>query len=440
MKIKNNNNNNRFISTNGIASASIIIARIFYGVNWFNVAAIFSLIALNFNQDIALLGSISAAFFIGVGIFQIPAGVFAAKYSPRTSAISGIALSSVAALLQGFSSEALQLVWLRFIVGAGMALFFSSGVILIARYANTKSPGFSIGLMNSAHSVGGIIGIFVWIIIAQMVGWRLSLILSGAIGIITAILMIIAIPSKQKIGLIKGSFASVPNKLRVQAESNNDLRNLNILRILSNGSLIALGIVLTGAQAAWGLVLTFIVVYLQNLNLSHEGTGAVASMALISSIISAPLIGSYHDRIKATKKILLICGIGISIPLAAISTGILSIIVVSVIAVGFFSGGAFTVAYAKARKMNIIISKDQNIESNLPNTERGFRGNNFDKTWDYGTLNVAWINGLSLLGVLWMPIVFSFTVKSWGGYPTAWLISGMLTALFTIIPLGKVSK
>ena len=79
---------NRFLSTDAFASLSIITARIFYAVNWFNVAAVFPLVVLDFEQDIALLGSISAAFFIGVGIFQVPAGIFAARYSPRTSAIT----------------------------------------------------------------------------------------------------------------------------------------------------------------------------------------------------------------------------------------------------------------------------------------------------------------------------------------------------------------
>ena len=75
-----------------------------------------------------------------------------------------------------------------------MAFFFSSAVILIAKYGKRGFPGFSIGIMNSAHSMGGIIGIFAWIILAQMVGWRLSLIFSGGLGLVTAFLMIMTIP------------------------------------------------------------------------------------------------------------------------------------------------------------------------------------------------------------------------------------------------------
>src|SRR5918911_233153 len=213
---------NHFPSRNVAASSSIIIARIFYGVNWFNVAAIFPLISMDFGQDISLLGSISAAFLIGVGIFQIPAGVFAAKYTSRTSAVFGIALSSTAALFYAFSSEPSQLVWLRFIVGAGMAFFFSSGVTLIARYSGPRHSGFSIGLMNSAHSVGGILGIFVWIIVAQMVGWRLSLVLSGAIGILTAIMMIVVIPRQPTVSTTKEDLASA-QKGKISNQSNEGL-------------------------------------------------------------------------------------------------------------------------------------------------------------------------------------------------------------------------
>src|SRR5918912_3092458 len=275
---------NHFPSRNVAASSSLIIARTVNGENGFNVPAIFPLISVEFGQDISLLGSISAAFLIGVGIFQIPAGVFAAKYTSRTSAVFGIALSSTAALIYAFSSEPSQLIWLRFIVGAGMAFFFSSGVTLIARHSGPRHSGFSIGLMNSAHSVGGIIGIFVWIIIAQMVGWRLSLVLSGAIGILTAIMMIVVIPRQPTVSTTKEAFASAESE--ISSQSNERLIKSNTWKILSNGPLIALGLVLTGVQASWALLLTFIVVYLQSLNIMHEGTGAIASLGLISAIAS----------------------------------------------------------------------------------------------------------------------------------------------------------
>jgi MFS family permease len=441
----------RFYSTDVVASLSIIIARVFYAVNWFNVAAIFPLIAIDFEQDISLLGSISAAFFIGVGIFQIPAGIFAAKYSPRTSAIFGIALSSTAALLYGFTSEASQLVWLRFIIGAGMAFFFSSGVVLIARYAGATSSGFSIGLMNSAHSIGGIVGIFAWIVIAQMVGWRPSLILAGAIGIATAILMIVAIPPEERQQPTKRSTDGqavvnsaeskdiLPQKARQGGEGGRWLNISEIWKILSSHQLIALGLVLTGVQASWALTVTFIVVYLQSLNVSLESTGIIASLGLISAIVSAPLIGRFYDRtVKDARKILLVCGVGIGASLAGMSVPMLPVIIAAVIAIGFFAGGAFTVAYTKARITRTIGSNDVSYDDRASQPDNNKKSNSNNMSHD-AALNVAWINGLSLVGILWMPLVFSLAVKS-GGYGSAWLLSAILAALFILVPLQKVRK
>lgn len=402
--------------SNLAASASLIIARTFYGVNWFNVAAIFPLIALEFGQDVSLLGLMSAAFLIGVGAFQVPAGIFAARYSPRTSAIVGIAMSSAAALASGLVFEATQLIWLRFIVGSGMAFFFSSGVVLIASYASKSSPGLSIGLMNAAHSVGGVIGILGWIIIAIIIGWRQSLILGGAIGLVTALLMTLIIP---KTG----------TKSTAGDNGSSDRRPLtgsDVYKVLANRPIIALGLALTGTQAAWALTLTFIVVYLQELAASFEIIGIIASVSLISAIVSAPLIGRIYDKVlKDARKVLLICGVAISLATVSVSTAILPVIVAAVIIIGFFAGGAFTVAYAKARRTSV---KGLALG--------GGNGSNNNSS----ALNVAWVNGVSLLGVLWMPVAFSYAVQYSGGYHAAWILAAAITALFTTVPLLKVEK
>ena len=76
MDMRPNKKNKRILSSDAEASFSLIIARIVYGINWFNISAIFPLIAVEFNKDVSLLGSISAAFFMGIGLMQIPAGIF----------------------------------------------------------------------------------------------------------------------------------------------------------------------------------------------------------------------------------------------------------------------------------------------------------------------------------------------------------------------------
>ena len=422
------------------ASSSLIIARIVYGINWFNVAAIFPLVALEFNKDVSLLGSVSAAFFMGIGLFQIPAGIFAAKYNPRTSAITGIIISSSAALLCGAVSEPSQLIWLRFTVGVGMAFFFSSAVILIAKYGKRGFPGFSIGIMNSAHSMGGIIGIFAWIILGQMVGWRLSLIFSGGLGLVTAFLMIMTIPRSD---LKLKHDGRIDNKAYRAARQGEKLKISDALRVLSNHALAYLGLVLIGIQTAWALELTFIVIYLQTLGFSAELAGIIGILPLIFAIVSAPLIGAFYDKVRDTRKVLFICGAGMTIAIAGLSLGSLYVIITSVILTGFFSGGAFTVVYEKARTLLIEGIPDRRINSTtaLEANRRNFldKNNLVNDSSYYDTLKVAWVNGLSLIGVLWTPIVFSYVAPQ-RSYELAWILSALVTALFTIIPLSKISK
>jgi MFS family permease len=423
------------------ASSSLIITRIVYGINWFNVAAIFPLVALEFNKDVSLLGSASAAFFMGIGLFQIPAGIFAAKYHPRTSAIIGIMISSTAALLCGAVSEASQLIWLRFTVGVGMAFFFSSAVILIAKYGKRGFPGFSIGIMNSAHSMGGIIGIFAWIILAQMVGWRLSLIFSGGLGLVTAFLMIMTIPRSDLTAEHDGRMDN--NKAYRPTRQGEKLKISDALRVLSNRALAYLGLVLIGIQTAWAVELTFIVIYLQTLGFSAELAGIIAILPLVFAIVSAPLIGAFYDKVRDTRKVLFICGVGMTMAIAGLSLGSLYVIITSVILTGFFSGGAFTVVYEKARTLLIegIPDPRTNSATTLEANRRNFQDKNnlVNDSSYYDTLKVAWVNGLSLIGVLWTPIVFSYVAQQ-RSYELAWILSALVTALFTIIPTSKLSK
>ena len=118
------------------------------------------------------------------------AGFFATKYGSRRSAILGILLSSIAVIISSLTTQITVFVILRFIVGLGMAFFFSAGVTLITTYLGKRSEGTGIGLLNSFQAIGGIIGIFGWILVADVFGWRLSLILSGILGVVIGLMMI----------------------------------------------------------------------------------------------------------------------------------------------------------------------------------------------------------------------------------------------------------
>ncbi|HEY7696405.1 MAG TPA: MFS transporter [Nitrososphaeraceae archaeon] len=380
---------------NKTATLSLMLARVVYTINWFNMASVFYFVASDFKENIAMLGIISASFLVGVGLFQVPAGIIAAKYGPRKIAIYGIMIASTGALVTGLASNTSQITLLRFIIGLGMACFFGPSVILISKYLGKESEGLGIGLLNSAHALGGIIGLFGWVILAEQLGWRSSLVLSGGLGISTAILL--------RSTLLKAA-DEISNEFRIRIS--------HVFSTLFNKSLIILGITLLGFQAGSSMILTFTVFYfVDHLKINPIDAGLIGSLNLIVALASSPFFGKLYDKIGNARKLLFISGIISACSMAAFATDSLYAITVLILISGFFLSAGFVIVYAKAKEIN----KAQP---------------------QYQTLAVSFVNGLSLFGVFWVPVFFSRIVSSLG-YEIAWLLGG-LVIIILILPVVRL--
>ena len=414
--------------TNGSAVLSLLFARVMYAINWFNIASIFSHISLDFRQDVSLLGLLTASFLIGIGLFQVPGGILAAIQGPRRTAIYGIIIASSAAFICGLSLQLQQMEVLRFVVGLGMALFFGSSVTLITRYLGRGSEGLAIASLNSAHSIGGIIGIFGWVIIAEVVGWRQSLLLSGGFGLVSGIFLIAFLPGKED---DDRNLKEQYERSQKAKRKHSQIKISDIRKVIFDKSLFAFGLVLLGAQIAWGLPLTFIVFYLEDyLKVNPSTAGLIAGLGLVSGVISAPVFGRLYDKTNNIKKLLFVSGLAMSAGVAGISIATTSsevyIVGLSNIVVGVFSAAVFTMAYTSAkeshRKMRAKMRDEENAQ--VAKTEGS-----------YDTLAISWVNGISLFGAFWVPVVFTFVAQHIS-YAAAWLLGGIFTVLFILPSLA----
>ena len=366
---------------------TLLLARVQYTINWFNIFSIFYFISLDFNLDISSLGLITTSFLIGVGAFQVPAGILVAKYGPKNLSIIGILLSSSIAIISGFTQDTIQIILSRFFIGIGMAFFFGASVTLISNYLGKENEGLGVGLLNSAHAIGALLGIFGWIALTEITGWRLSIIIGGIIGISIVLIM--------KIGLLKENH-----------EKNFKIRYCELKNVLFNKSLVILGITLLGYQTGASLTLTFIVIYIiEDLHIEPVYAGLLGSLSLIIGIIISPISGKIYDKIKNARKLLFFSALISALSIMSISINSVYIIIIALITSGIFLSIGFVVVYARARKSKKIIP-------------------------EYQTLSVGYVNGISLFGAFWIPIIFSYTVNQFG-YNIAWLCAG-----FTIIILS----
>ncbi len=387
---------------------SLIFARIFYAVNWFNISSIFYLIVIDFKQDISMLGLITASFLVGIGLFQVVAGILAAKYSPMKIAICGILIASVASLFSGLAIELSQMMILRFIVGIGMAFFFGPSVILISDYLGKGSEGLGVALLNSAQASGAIIGIFGWVLIAQTVGWRISLVISGILGIVSGLFLVFTLARGEEKMKDKGR-----QQQQQQFHSSYGTIKLSDLRqTLLNKSLIILGLALLGIQIGWNVISTFTVFYLKDhLHISPTIAGLVGSLSLVSILVFSPVFGGIYTKIKNSKNLLLLCGVALSISISIIALNTFYAAIISIILAGFFAAGGFIIPYAKAKEVN---EKYQPM---------------------YQTLAVSFVNGVSLFGAFWVPLLFS-SIARHSGYSMAWILGSLLT-LVLVLPLVR---
>lgn len=397
------------------AVISLMLARIFYTVNWFNIPSIFFFIAVDFDKDISVLGLITASFFIGVGLFQVLAGILASKYSPRKIAILGIAIASTAVFFSAFSIDLFSIAVLRFIVGVGMAFFFGPSVILISEYVGRQSEGLGMGLLNSAHAIGGIIGLFIWVLVAEIFGWRTSIVLSAIAGLITVIVLQMWLPKGPKLRQkqqMETTFDMDDEQMKETQNNGSDIdfgERVNfkikfdqVQNVLFNKSLIKLGLVLLGFQVGSGLIWSFIVFYLaDHIKIDPALAGLIGSLNLVVALISSPLVGKAYDKLGNARKLLAISGIisAVSVMMIGVLQSQIYLIGISVVVAGFFLSWGFVIVYVKAKQ----------VDTQSPPT--------------YQTLSVSYVNGISLFGAFWIPILFVSIINQFG-YSTAWIVGG----------------
>src|SRR5918999_3904622 len=402
---------------------SLLLARVFYSANWFNIASIFFLIAVDLRQDISMLGLVTASFIIGVGIFQVPAGILTAKYGASKIAVSGILTASFCALLTGISNDILQIAILRFVVGLGMACFFGPSVIMISKYLGKRSEGLGIGLINSAHAIGGIIGIFGWVMLAQLFGWRASLIIGGALGLVSgSVLVISALIARPRIKTHdeRTPIQNVADSLDVATKSpdaGDGVTLVGLRQTIFNRSLVILGLTLLSFQAGSSIILTFVVYYMvSSVKIDLALAGFIGSLNLIIALLFSPVFGHLYDRTKKAKNILIISGLAAATGVYGMSVPSLYVLIPSMIVSAVFLSAGFVIVYAEAKRT-----------SNTQGLNR-----------KYQTLAVSFVNGISLFGAFWIPILFSFSVDHIG-FSNAWILGGLIVLIF-ILPAFKFKQ
>ena len=189
-----------FANSRRVAVFFLLLSGVVEGLNWLNVSSVFPFFALDLKQNVSALGTITATFLVGEGLFQIPAAIIAGRYSQKRIILYGTAASSVAILLMAFATRIEQIAILRFASGIGMAFTYAPGYILVAKYFDAGSEGTATGMFGAAALFGNVFALIGDSVLPVFVGWRMTLALNGVFGLVVALGLLALLPETRKVG------------------------------------------------------------------------------------------------------------------------------------------------------------------------------------------------------------------------------------------------
>lgn len=149
--------------------------------------------------QLGLIGGLYFALFYC--ILAIPVGWIADKTNRVRVLSFACALWSAATMACGFAANYTQLVIARMTVGVGEAGGVPPSYAIISDYFPPTQRGTALGLYNLGPPIGAALGVAFGASIAAAFSWRLAFIVLGAVGIVTALIVVLFVREPKRGGM-----------------------------------------------------------------------------------------------------------------------------------------------------------------------------------------------------------------------------------------------
>jgi predicted MFS family arabinose efflux permease len=272
--------NNRWV-----ALTIIFVSFIQFTLNWFCIIPGFGGIVGEMHLSFVQVGGIVGMFIAGYGIAHVPGGWIAERYGMRLAMLLGIAVETIGAAWSAWSPTYGLLLAARFACGVGGSVYLGSAVGLTTAWFRERELATANGLVTGvAFTVGAALGLFGWGAIAASLGWRESLLVGAAVGLLTFVLMLALFPTPP------GEGSDVLEGQHLSAAS--------FRRVFGNATLWLMGIAFLGAYGAYFSAAQLLPHYAQNrFGLDPAAAEAISVVLLISGIPGSFLGGWLADRV-----------------------------------------------------------------------------------------------------------------------------------------------
>ncbi|MEM2739428.1 MAG: MFS transporter [Candidatus Bathyarchaeia archaeon] len=233
-----------------------------------------------------LVGLVTSAWFLSRIFMEIPSGILADRIGRYRLLVSGLALSSIGALLCSISVSIYMLIAGRALWGLGTGLFFMSSTAIIFDTFHQNVRGTALGTFQSMEFIGSFIGAPIGGFMSSFIGFR-GVFLSAAALTFTSYLI---------------AYRSMEAKHSGSGIYRVDVSLSSVRRVLPGVRNIGLTAVYTNSftrMLTWnGISGTVFPLYLNiDLGIDVEVIGIVMGVRTLGVIASTAISGRLSDRL-----------------------------------------------------------------------------------------------------------------------------------------------
>ena len=260
-----------------------------YGVN-----AILPAIQSDLGISATEVGVFSSAVFLGMAIFVMPFSYLGEQKSQRRTISLCAILWSGVTVICGFATNALTLTLCRFGVGAGNSAYAALSTAMLTSWYKKSSWGTTLGLYNTAMTLGGIIGMILFAAVADTMGWRMSFYIVGGISLVISLLSLL-LPDNKKLMAEQAAAAAEGSANEVKQVKLNMADTFKML--LGNKSLLIMCLAAGFAVMTLNISSTFQSTYfVQVKGMSLTAAAGIAALSTPFSLIACPVGGVILDK------------------------------------------------------------------------------------------------------------------------------------------------
>jgi FSR family fosmidomycin resistance protein-like MFS transporter len=261
--------------------------------------------AAEFGLSLVQVGLIRTTYTGGMAVFQIPAGFLAERWGERGLLAAGTALTALGFIAAGWAGGFLSLLGILLAAGLGSGVQHPLSSSLISRAYEAGGRRAALGTYNFSGDVGKAAVAAAVALAAAAFGWRAAGAAYGALGLVAAAVILIALAR-----LAAGGPAPVPDERVARA------RGWGIRDGRGFGALASIGMIDGATRTAF---ITFLPFALIAKGSTVAGIGTALALLFVGGAAGKFLCGLAAERVGVIRTVIL--------TEAATAAGILAIVV-----------------------------------------------------------------------------------------------------------------